>query len=44
MGNLTGKNLDELNQAIDAEEKFNKSIERHLLDLSHPIICTLQMV
>jgi hypothetical protein len=23
---------------------FNKSIERHLLDLSHPIICTLQMV
>jgi len=28
MGNLTGKNLDELNQAIDAEEKFNKSIER----------------
>jgi len=28
IGNLTGKNLDELNQAIDAEEKFNKSIER----------------
>ena len=28
IGNLIGKNLDELNQAIDAEEKFNKSIER----------------
>ena len=28
IGNLTGKNRDELNQAIDAEEKFNKSIER----------------